>query len=59
MNWHIALWTFGLAIGGIVLGDTAGAPYGVSAIVVGTLAGAALGFGLGTLFARMADRQRT
>ena len=59
MNWHIALWTFGMSIGGVVLGDTVGAPYGAVAIVIGALAGAAVGFGLGTSFARMSNRKRT
>ena len=58
MNLHVALWTFGMSIGGIVLGDTAGAPYGAVAIVIGALAGAAVGFGLGTLFARMSSSNR-
>jgi hypothetical protein len=55
MNLHVALWTFGMSIGGIVLGDTAGAPYGAVAIVIGAFAGAAVGFALGTLFARMSN----
>jgi len=58
MNLHVALWTFGMSIGGIVLGDTAGARYGAVAIVIGALAGAALGFGLGTLFARVSSSKR-
>jgi len=52
----VALWTFGLSIGGIILGDTVGAPYGIGAIVAGAALGAVLGFALGSLFSRAASR---
>jgi len=56
MDLRVALWTFGLSIGGIILGDTVGAPYGIGAIVAGAALGAVLGFALGSMFSRAASR---
>ena len=57
MDLRVALWTFGLSIGGMILGDTAGAPYGIGAIVVGAIAGAVMGFALGQVFSRASTRK--
>jgi len=55
MNLRVALWTVGMALVGLFFTIEGGIP-SADTILFGTLVGASVGFGLGTIFSRLAKR---
>jgi hypothetical protein len=58
MNVRLAPWTVGMALVGLFFTIEGGIP-SHSTILLGSLVGAGVGFGLGTIFSRLANRKRT